>query len=68
LEGHRRDARAAVAAGCKLSINTDAHAIDNLDWMPLGVSVARRGWVEAASVINCYDWGTLQSFLRQKRI
>ncbi len=60
-------ARAAVAAGCRLSINTDAHSTDGLDWMPLGVSVARRGWVEAGRVINCLTWETLQAFLGHKR-
>ncbi len=61
------NARAAVAAGCVLSINTDAHSTEGLDWMHLGVAVARRGWVKAADVINCYPPEKLTRFLQQKR-
>jgi DNA polymerase (family 10) len=36
-------------------INTDAHAVDQLDLMQYGVSVARRGWAEAKNIINTFD-------------
>ena len=61
------NARGALDHGCLLSINTDAHATDELDAMHLGVSVARRAWAEPSRVINCFSWEQLQSFLRQKR-
>ncbi|MBD3366239.1 DNA polymerase/3'-5' exonuclease PolX [candidate division WWE3 bacterium] len=38
--------------GIKLIINTDAHSTGHLDLMRFGVSVARRGWCEAADVLN----------------
>jgi DNA polymerase (family 10) len=60
-------AKAALAAGCKLSINTDAHSIDGLDWMHLGVSVARRAWAAPTSVVNCLTWTQLRTFLSSKR-
>ncbi len=44
--------RAAVDAGVTLTIGTDAHSTGNLAFMRYGVDTARRGWVEAASVIN----------------
>jgi len=59
--------RAAIQAGCRISINTDAHSVDGLDWMHLGVAVARRGWAEKENVINCFTAETLLAFLRQKR-
>ncbi len=47
-------ARRAVELGVHLSINTDAHHPDHLDFVDYGVATARRGWVEPESVIN--DW------------
>ena len=61
------NARAAIQAGCVLSINTDAHSTDGLDWMHLGVAGARRGWAEAGDVINCFSAEKLAQFLLRKR-
>ena len=36
----------------KLVINTDAHHLSNLDFMPFGVITARRGWLEKEDVVN----------------
>lgn len=46
--------RRAVELGIPLSINTDAHAIDQMDLMHYGVMTARRGWAEAKNVINTW--------------
>jgi DNA polymerase (family 10) len=35
-----------------MEIGTDSHATNQLDFLPLGVSVARRGWLEAEDVAN----------------
>jgi len=35
-----------------MSIGSDAHTAGQLDFLPLGVSVARRGWLEAKDVAN----------------
>jgi DNA polymerase (family 10) len=45
-------ARAAGENGVKLTLDTDAHTTEQLDFMKLGVAVARRGWLNASSVIN----------------
>lgn len=42
----------AVEAGVGFTIGTDAHEPANLDYMPLGVLVARRGWLRRADVLN----------------
>jgi DNA polymerase (family X) len=60
-------ARAAIAAGCKLSINTDAHSPEELDFMPYGIDVARRAWATKQDVINCMTWEQLQAFVARKR-
>ncbi len=41
--------------GVKFSIGTDAHNIGQLDFMGLGLAVARRGWLEKKDIINCYE-------------
>ncbi len=68
---HRLDleaqyARRAVELGIPLCIDTDAHAIDQMDLLRFGIITARRGWVEARSVINTW---ALEQFLEwvQKR-
>ena len=60
--------RAAVEAGAKLLICTDAHdaAPDgNLSLMPYGVHTARRGWARAADVINTWPPAKLKKWLAQ---
>jgi DNA polymerase (family 10) len=46
------NSRAAMQAGCVMEIGTDSHAANQLDFLPLGISVARRGWLEAEDVAN----------------
>lgn len=48
-------ARRAVELGIPLSINTDAHSIEQMDLLHYGIRTARRGWVEAPSVINTWS-------------
>ncbi len=42
----------ARTLGIKFIINTDAHAIDQLNNMKYGIDVARRGWCTKDSIIN----------------
>jgi DNA polymerase (family 10) len=42
----------AKEAGVPVAISTDAHWMDHLNYMRLGVSQARRGWLEAKDVLN----------------
>ena len=44
--------RAAVKAGVKLVISTDAHNTDQLHFIKLGIGTARRGWAKKEDVIN----------------
>jgi DNA polymerase (family 10) len=60
-------AHAALAAGCKLSINTDAHSPPELDQMTFGVGVARRAWATRRDVINCMTFDALTCFIARKR-
>ncbi|HEX4124451.1 MAG TPA: DNA polymerase/3'-5' exonuclease PolX [Tepidisphaeraceae bacterium] len=67
LDLNEINARAAIAAGVKLAIDTDAHAPAGLDEIELGVAVARRAWVEAGDIINCWPARQLMQFIRNKR-
>ncbi len=44
--------RAAKRQGCRFAISTDAHRPSHLRNIGLGVTTARRGWLEAADVVN----------------
>jgi len=59
-------ARRAVELGILLAIDTDAHHIESLDNMHYGVSTARRGWVEAPSVLNTWPLEKFEAWLRSR--
>ena len=62
--------RLAKDLGVMLAISTDAHGARTLDNMRYGLHTARRGWIEAADVINTRPLGELKKLLgrgRQKR-
>jgi DNA polymerase (family 10) len=44
-------------------VSTDAHAVGDLDNVDLGVAQARRGWCEAADVVNTRDLDGLRAAL-----
>jgi DNA polymerase (family 10) len=62
-----RDAhvRRAIELGCKLSIDTDAHAARDLDYLFFGVGTARRGGARAEDVINTWDVERLLAWARR---
>ncbi|QFT90120.1 DNA polymerase/3'-5' exonuclease PolX [Bacillus sp. THAF10] len=53
----------AQDAGVKLVINTDAHSIEMLDHMEVGVATAKKGWIRKENVINTWDAEELKKFL-----
>lgn len=66
LDGDR--ARAAVAAGVTLLIDSDCHRSRALDrQMRMGVDTARRGWVEPRHVLNTRPLGEVLAFFARKR-
>jgi DNA polymerase (family 10) len=52
LDLNDQHCRLAKDNGVKMAINTDAHAIQHLENMQLGIYVARRGWLRREDVIN----------------
>lgn len=53
----------ATTLKVKFSIGTDAHDVIGMDMMPYGVSVARRGWLEASDILNTMDYNTIRNWL-----
>ena len=49
------DARRAKEMGVKLSLGSDAHNVPQLEFLPLGVAVARRGWLSKDDVVNTWE-------------
>ncbi len=59
-------ARRAIEMGIKLTINTDAHEPSHMDFLEYGIATARRGWVEAKHVINCWEPEKLVKWLKSR--
>ncbi len=55
--------RAARHLGCRFAISTDAHRQSHLRNMPLGVVTARRGWLEAADIVNARSLNEFKALL-----
>ena len=51
--------------GVKVSISTDAHSTADLNYMRWGIGQARRGWLEAADVLNTRPWAELKELLKR---
>ena len=63
LDLHGEAVRAVVEAGGTVAINTDAHGPANFENLRYGVHTARRGWAEAADVLNTRSGDELHAFL-----
>lgn len=59
-------ARRAQDMGIKLSINTDAHHVDQMGLLHYGVNYARRGWISAATVINTWPTDQLLNWIASR--
>lgn len=57
--------RKAVAAGVKLSIDSDAHAPQHFSFLEHGIAQARRGWAEKKDVINAWPVEKMLGFLKK---
>ena len=59
------NAKAAKEMGVRLSINSDAHDVEQLLAMKYGVNVARRAWLEKKDVLNALSLKELLSALKR---
>ncbi|HNR11791.1 MAG TPA: DNA polymerase/3'-5' exonuclease PolX [Thermodesulfobacteriota bacterium] len=59
--------RLAKEKGALLGIGTDAHTAEHMDYLELGLAVARRGWLEKDDVLNCLSKDELKKKLARKQ-
>lgn len=61
-----RELRSARQAGCRFSINPDAHSTTGLDVVRFGIGVARKGWLSKGDVINTMTVQEMEGFLGRR--
>ncbi len=49
--------------GVRFCIDTDSHAVDQMDCMRYGIDVARRGWLEKSSVLNTMGYNEFRKWI-----
>ncbi len=59
--------RRAKELGVLISINPDAHSLRELDDVAYGVTIARKGWLEAPEVLNTYPPEEVAQLLQRRR-
>jgi len=69
---HRMDldwrlVRHAVERGATLAIDPDAHSTRELEFVPYGLAMARKGWAEAGAVLNTRDADAVVAWLERRR-
>jgi DNA polymerase (family 10) len=57
--------REAKRLGIPISINPDAHDIEGLSDMFIGVGIARKGWLEKEDVLNAHDADNALKIMRR---
>ena len=61
------NARAAVAAGVTLVIDSDAHGPETMPLIRWGIATARRAWLTAAEIGNTRPWSELRTMRKRAR-
>ncbi|HEX9908800.1 MAG TPA: DNA polymerase/3'-5' exonuclease PolX [Thermoplasmata archaeon] len=59
--------RMAKEAGVMIALGTDSHRLEQMDFISLGVTTARRGWLERADVLNTLSAKELSNHLKRRR-
>ncbi|MGI8695147.1 MAG: PHP domain-containing protein [Mycobacteriales bacterium] len=66
LDPPKRLLRLAVEAGCRVSIDTDAHAPGQLDWQPYGAERAAACGVDPDTIVNTWPVDRLLEWSRRR--
>lgn len=56
--------RAAKEAGVRLALGSDAHRLEQMEFLYLGLTTARRGWAEKNDVLNTMSYKELTLYLK----
>ncbi|MBI4151420.1 hypothetical protein HY496_00490 [Candidatus Woesearchaeota archaeon] len=52
-------------AGCRFALSADAHAVHHLSSYSLGLTMARRGWLEKKDLLNCWELTKIERALEK---
>lgn len=55
----------AKEVGVKISINPDAHRVEDLDDTRYGLLMARKGWLEAGDILNSFSPRRMERYLKE---
>jgi len=66
LDLHDRHLYRARELGVNVIVDTDAHRIEQLDFMGPGLEQARRGWLEPAHIVNTRSLPDFEAWLARK--
>ncbi|OGS26502.1 MAG: hypothetical protein A2297_01965 [Elusimicrobia bacterium RIFOXYB2_FULL_48_7] len=53
--------------GIRMAIGSDAHNLNHMEYVPYGVYVAQRGWLEKKDIINTLHFNELAKALKKRR-
>jgi DNA polymerase (family 10) len=56
----------AAKKGVKIAINPDAHSVDGLRHIQLGVKIARKGWLTRGDCLNSLDLSAMKKYLANR--
>lgn len=59
--------RAAKERGVTIEIGPDAHSTSGLDYVELGIGIARKGWLEASDILNSRSATDVLAVARRRR-
>lgn len=57
----------AMELGVPIAINTDAHAIEQLDYMEIGTKYAQKAWLKKELVVNTWSVEQFKNFIRKNK-
>ena len=66
LDLHDRHLFRARELGVDVVVNTDAHRVSQLAFMEAGLEQGRRGWLEAADIVNCRGLEDFERWLERR--
>jgi len=61
-----RELPKAKALGVPISINPDAHSVEDMHNLPVGVGIARKGWLEKKDVLNTKPLKAMEAWLQSR--
>lgn len=59
-------AKKAGEMGIKIALDTDAHSVNQLEYMKLAVATARRAWLTKEQILNCMSYPQLMEWKAAK--